>query len=65
MEDYQLRVIEEHKSLEIKTKALFTFILSDKFKEVHPQEQGRLYVQHWLMCDYLDILGSRIQAFTT
>ena len=64
MEDYQLRVVEEKKELDLKLEALDKFITSENFTtKVSSIQQDLLYLQHQWMSNYSKILEMRIKDF--
>ena len=63
MKDFQQRVVDEHTDLENKIEKLDTFLESDLFDSVSPEEQHLLVQQLYVMELYSDILSSRIKAF--
>jgi hypothetical protein len=64
MQPHQQRVAEEKTELDAKVKALRDFIQSNPIYGNLPQEEKtRLLEQYNIMCDYSDVLGSRISAF--
>lgn len=66
MSPHQERVITEKTELDDKRTKLAEFIKSNPvFDELHPQEQLRMHRQLQAMELYSDILGERIEAFTT
>ena len=63
MQDYQLRVIEEHDDLLEKSKKLTTFLLSDASRHVNAEEKDRMWRQLYTMLSYGNILSDRIDSF--
>lgn len=59
---FQQRVVTEKRELDEKIEKLQTFIDSDKFSIVYPQEQTRLLLQIIAMQSYSGILRDRIAA---
>jgi len=64
MEDYQERVIEEKKALDVKVVKLASFIFSDQFL-VPKDEQERMERQFYSMIEYSRALRDRIYHFTS
>jgi hypothetical protein len=63
MEDYQERIIEETKELNVKVVALNKFLGSAKLSDLEDIEQDLLQAQYIAMRDYLDMLNRRIERF--
>ena len=63
LQHYQQRVVDERNDLEVKIGKLQTFITSDGFSDVSPDEQGRLVLQHHIMTAYSLVLEQRMEAF--
>lgn len=67
MEEFQKRVIEERTELTTKIGRLAGFIFAtdnnDDYKVLPLMEKERLGLQHYLMCQYRDVLNDRIAAF--
>jgi hypothetical protein len=64
MNDYQMRVIKEKAELEVKIKALETFIEKNPvFSTLPKEERGLLQSQLDVMLGYAGILESRIELF--
>ena len=63
MKDYQQRVIEERKALDVNIWKLNLFISGLIFTSLHADEQNRLKLQSEAMQEYSDILGERIEVF--
>lgn len=64
MADYQVRVVEEKKSLDEKISKLSSFIGSVKFGGIGIDEQNRMRNQEAAMMNYSNILSERIENFT-
>ena len=60
MEDFKKRVLQEGEELKTKMEALGKFILTEKFDELHKDEQADLKEQLLIMVKYLNILTRRI-----
>jgi len=60
MKEYQQRVIDEKKDLDIKIERLIDFISGDVFKQLLLPEQRRLKRQKGIMELYSDVLNERI-----
>jgi len=63
LEDYQVRVIEEKRSLDEKLGALSSFMLTGTYDSLSSDERRRLSSQHFHMEHYSRILAERIAAF--
>ena len=63
MEDWQLRVIEEKKELDIKKNKLRNFFGGERYMESSSNEQARLWNQFTAMQCYSDVLSARIAEF--
>lgn len=63
MLDFQQRVVDEAKELEVKVIALFSFIRGKVFPSIDNQEQTLLSAQYEAMRAYLAILKARIERF--
>ena len=64
MKDYQLRVVEEKKELDLKLEALDNFLTSEHFTtKVSSTQQDLLFLQHQWMSNYSKVLELRIQDF--
>ncbi len=63
MQDYQQRVVDEHKELLIKANALAKFINSPKFAELDYTDRSLLSMQHSHMSVYGMVLEQRISRF--
>lgn len=57
------RVVDERRELQEKTDRLGTFLDSDTFTALDYRGQELLIIQHFLMKQYLEILGERIGRF--
>ena len=64
MEDYKSRLAQERKELDEKIEKLESFINSQEFYKVSPEEKDLLIEQHDTMTDYSVILGKRIAINT-
>lgn len=64
MREYQQRVVEEKKELDIKIAKLDAFVGGAVYFDLDDEEQDRLTAQRTAMGEYSDILGERIEAFT-
>lgn len=64
MKPYQQRVLEEKAELFTKLNALRDFNSGDVFETLPKEEQRRLVKQHGIICEYIQILTERIDAFT-
>ncbi|BBC78342.1 Hypothetical protein KNT65_gp151 [Escherichia phage EcS1] len=60
---YQQRVVEERDELNIKVRALMTFVASAAFDNVNPQERIRMQLQLDAMQAYENCLDDRIANF--
>ena len=63
MEDYQQRVIEEHKQLDDKLVKLGIFISREAFKVLPEEERDRMLRQQRYMKRYSEVLAERIAEF--
>lgn len=63
MENYQVRVMNERRELNIKLEKLKAFIGTPAWDRLHINEQNRLIKQTSIMLDYEAILTSRIDLF--
>lgn len=63
MQDFQMRVVEEKKELDIKIEGLSKFIKGDFFSSLDRSEQVRMAIQSGLMRNYSDVLQERINNF--
>lgn len=63
MNDFQQRVIEEKKELDIKISKLLPFFETSIFANLNADEQKRLRKQSDLMIEYSKVLSERIAAF--
>lgn len=63
MEDFQLRVVDEHRELDGKLSKLRSFFAAPGFQALPELEQWRLKQQEIHMRAYRDILAARIRAF--
>lgn len=64
MKEYQLRVIEEKRELDEKTKRLDSFRESAEFRKlVSPEDQHLMHLQSHYMQAYSAVLGERIAHF--
>jgi hypothetical protein len=61
--DYKTRVIEEEKELTLKIDSLYSFVESERFKELDVSEQGLLIEQRGFMIEYQEVLQKRISKF--
>lgn len=60
---HQERVATERDELVTKLVKLESFLLSEMFTKLDPEEQTRLRRQCAIMQDYRDVLNERIAAF--
>lgn len=63
LEDYKLRVIEERIELEIKLRALKSFMNSEQFNNIDPESKKLMQLQRVAMQDYSSTLYERIRQF--
>ena len=63
MHEFQKRVVEEKKELDIKRDKLTEFLKGDTFKNLSEEEQDRLNRQLLVMEEYSNILAERIVNF--
>lgn len=63
MKDFQQRVIDEKKELDIKRDKLTEFLKGEIFHSLPNDEQSRLSHQAKVMEDYSNILAERIVHF--
>lgn len=64
MLEHQKRVVKEKEELDVKAKALSTFIgTSQTFSDIGLEEQERLKEQNEIMRQYSELLAKRISAF--
>lgn len=63
MKPYQDRVVEEKRELDAKRDNLRAFLATDACACLPTREQMRLKQQFWVMTQYSEILGQRIEAF--
>lgn len=63
MLDFQQRVVDEAKELELKVVALFSFIQGKVFLTLEEQDQTMLTAQYEAMRAYLAVLKARIERF--
>lgn len=63
MQDFQQRVVDEHKELASKLDKLNQFIKGDIYKSLPGDEQMRLNHQAKAMSEYAFILNDRIAHF--
>lgn len=63
MENYQERVIEEAKELNVKVIALNEFLRTAELVTLDDTDQDLLQAQYVAMREYLDILNRRIERF--
>ena len=63
MEEFQQRMIDEKKELDIKIVSLKDFIDTDKFINLYIVERRRLTYQLRIMRAYSGVLDDRIKAF--
>ena len=63
MEDYQVRVIDEHAALEESTEKLQAFMASEAYDKVSVEEKSYLEAQLPLMQQLLNILHSRAAMY--
>jgi len=63
MQDYQQRVIDDKKEIDVKLEVLRVFTRGDTFSALPKEEQDRMSRQGWAMENYSDILGDRIKSF--
>lgn len=65
LDPYQTRVLEEKADLDAKLTRLLSFVSSEKFGAVSPEQRILLRLQADTMSLYSNILSARIQAFST
>jgi hypothetical protein len=65
MEDFQLRVVDEKRELDVKVQKLHMFMMSYRFEKLPQPEKDRLERQHIAMCQYSGVLGERINGFAS
>jgi len=65
MQEYQRRITDELKVLNVKRDALRKFIMDQKggFNDLSAEEKSLLISQQQIMGQYAEILGRRIKAF--
>lgn len=64
MPDYQVRVVEERRELDVKIASLDEFTRASAFTALDQSERHRLEHQLSIMQAYSFVLGERINAFT-
>lgn len=65
MEPYQQRVVDEKADLDAKLQRLNGFFDTDTFAKLDPTDQELMERQASFMQGYSDVLGMRINRFTT
>ena len=63
MIEWQLRVVDEKKELDVKIQKLYEFLPSDNFKSLNAVNRHLLVEQCKKMQEYSHILGERIDLF--
>lgn len=63
LKPHQERVVTEQKELTEKLEKLTAFALTPTFAALSAPEQERLSRQHFVMTQYVNVLGERIAAF--
>jgi hypothetical protein len=65
MEPYQERVVQERNDLNDKFTKLGAFTTTPQFRHLPMDEQDRMFRQHSIMQEYLNILDARINAWSS
>ena len=63
MQEWQQRVVDEKKNLDVRLDALDEFINTGKSAELDPMERFRLSSQRYHMAAYSEVLRQRVEAF--